>query len=269
MVKLVFRTADWDDTAQTHNALTTESKFLTCTITAEFNEPARATVVLYDTNGSTAQKYDVDAGNDSIYIGAGRAYIYDDDDAGDASVFDGRIVSAISDMANHRLILECEDWLSQLDDDRIDYDMREDLDGSGLRQSGLKSDLDGDTTTSASPTYTTGADYYMYDDDMDWALDAWNGYYVALPIDHVGDQTVTAGPYTYSGDYSTATGTVDAMWTDDDDSMYFDRAAAQLTINTTHRIYGNEGTLGATATIVKLTLIYKAYDASGDGDLYY
>lgn len=142
MVLIKFKTADWDDTAGSHNALAAETTFLDARVIADLDRPAKATIYLSDPDGTTAQKYDVDAAGDSVYIGPGRAYLYDDDDAGDASIFDGRIVNAIPDMANHRLILECEDWLSQLADRRIQYDMREDLDGAGLRQSELHCDSD-------------------------------------------------------------------------------------------------------------------------------
>jgi hypothetical protein len=140
---MLFKTADWDDSGLTHNALATETKFLSYKLTHEFNRPARATVTLSDPDGSTAQKYDVDAAGDSVYVGPGRAYI---EDPTGIAVFEGRIVRAISDMQNHRLILECEDWLSQLDDDKIVYDMREDLDPldaggvQGLRQSETHTD---------------------------------------------------------------------------------------------------------------------------------
>jgi hypothetical protein len=164
--------------------------------------------------------------------------------------------------------LSCEDWMSQLDEELINYDMRENLDGSGLRQSQLKSDLDNtDTTVSRSPTYTTGANYYAYDDDMDWDLDKFNNMYFVLPVSHLGSQTVTIGPYTYSGDYDTATGDIKNMWTNDETVLYYDRAAAQLTVNGEFRVLGNEGSLGATCTAVNITLVYQAYDASADGGL--
>jgi len=142
MVKIVLKTADWDDALQTHNALVEETSFVDCDIQHEFGRPAKVTVYLADKDGTIAQKYDVDAAGDSVYVGPGRAYLYDDDDAGDASILDGRIVRALPDHERHMVTLECEDWLSQLDDRRIDYDMRQPLNADNLRQSEAHSDAD-------------------------------------------------------------------------------------------------------------------------------
>ena len=150
----LFRTADWDDAGSTHNALVTETAFLSYELITEFCRPAKATVILSDPTGTIAQKYDVDAAGDSVYVGPGRAYI---EDPTATPIFDGRIVRAVSDMKGHRLILECEDWLSQLDDDRIIYDMREDLDPlnaagvQGLRQSATHSDPNNTTQHLIAP----------------------------------------------------------------------------------------------------------------------
>jgi len=128
---MLLKTADWDDSGTALNALVTETAFLSYRLIQEFNRPARCTITLGDPDGTLAQKYDVDAAGDSIYIGPGRAVV---EDPTATPIFDGRIVRAVSDMNAHRLILECEDWLSQLDDDRITYDMREKLSGN-IRQS--------------------------------------------------------------------------------------------------------------------------------------
>jgi hypothetical protein len=224
VVAIKLKTADWDDSAGTHNALAAESAYLYSNIIAEFNRPARATIVLMDPDGSIAQKYDVDAAGDSVYIGPGRAYLYDDDDAGDASLFDGRIVRAVPDMEHHRLTLECEDWLSQLNDRRIDYDMREDLDSDndmgeqGIRQSTLAADPDNATYIHCA--YTSGADYYAYDDGRSWNADEFNGMYLLISSDVAGTHSFNTGPY--DGACSASAGAGDfqdldygATWTDD------------------------------------------------------
>lgn len=139
---MLLKTADWDDALQTHNALATETKFLTYQIVHEFNRPARAIITLADPDGSTSRKYDVDAANDSVYIGPGRAYI---EDPTGTPLFEGRILRAVPTMNSKNkphLVLECEDWLGQLDDERINYDMRESLNADDLRQSEAHTDAD-------------------------------------------------------------------------------------------------------------------------------
>jgi len=191
MVKLVLKTADWDDSIGSHNALAVETHFQTCNIITEFNRPARAIIYLGDPDGSIMRKYDVDPAGDSVYIGPGRAYIYDDDDAGDASVFDGRIVRATEDFTKHQLILECEDWLSQLDEDRIDHDMRESLNASNLRQSEAHSDADYIFVGPAVHEIIDGAMAYdapAYTDELTEALSAAASDMTLLPaIPVVGD----------------------------------------------------------------------------------
>ena len=98
---MLLKTADWDDALLTHNALATESSFLSWEAVHEFGDPAKVKVFLSDPSGTIAQKYDVDPANDSVYVGPGRAYI---EDPTGTAVFDGRIVRSILDMNNHRVI---------------------------------------------------------------------------------------------------------------------------------------------------------------------
>lgn len=114
-----------------------ETNFLSYSIRHRFNQPAEAVVVLPDPTGAMAQKYNVDA-ND-VYIGAGKITI---EDPTATDIFYGRIMKAEANSASRTLTLHCEDWLSQLNEEQITYDMREDLDGSGLRESTLYSDYD-------------------------------------------------------------------------------------------------------------------------------
>jgi len=120
-----------------YNSEAEETALRSYSIRHRLNEPAEAIIVLGDPSGTIAQKYNVDA-ND-VYIGPGKATIEDPDGT---DVFYGRIVRAESNFPAHTVTLYCEDWLSQLDEERITYDMREKLSGN-IRQSEGHTDPDG------------------------------------------------------------------------------------------------------------------------------
>lgn len=186
-------TTSYNNGTSSYNAQTEEKRLLDFALITNFGVHAMVQIILDDSDGSMSQKYNVDT-ND-VFIGPGRAKIYEPDAT---LVFDGRIVKPTHDTTNGTLTLLCLGWSSLLDEDRETYDMREDLDGAGLRQSELKSDLDGFVTDSRSPTYTTGANYYLYDDDMDWSYGDHDGKYVVLPVSMTGEQTTVEVPYAYS-----------------------------------------------------------------------
>jgi hypothetical protein len=101
------------------------------------------------------------------YLGPSKVTI-EDPDATD--IFYGRITKVQGSFQEKKLYLTCEDWLSQLDEEHITYDMREDLDGSGLRQSALSAVPDYDIYSA----YTDGTpDEWLFDNDMAWAADQW------------------------------------------------------------------------------------------------
>ena len=124
-----------------------ETAFLSYELEHQFNAPAIATVVLADPTGLMAQKYNADA-ND-VYIGVGKLTI---EDPTATDIFYGRIVKADHDSTTHTLTLTARDWLDQLGDEIVDYDMRVDLDGAGLRQSNLHSDPD--SAVHVGPAYS-------------------------------------------------------------------------------------------------------------------
>jgi len=123
------------------NAEAEETAFRSYKINHEFNRPAEAEIVLADPTGAIGRKYNADA-ND-VYIGAGKVTIEDPDGT---DVFYGRIIRAESSFQQKQVVLYCRDWLDQLDEEEITYDMREDLDGNGVRQSEVTSDVDGTCT---------------------------------------------------------------------------------------------------------------------------
>ena len=131
-----------------------------------------------------------------VYLGPGRIQI---EDPTGTPIFDGRIARAEYDTEKHRLLLIAYDWLDQLDEEPIDYDMREDLDPldtqglQGLRESVAHADTN-DNSTITAPSYTNGANYYMYDGRMHWPADRFNGKYLVFPNSMAGNITTTVGP---------------------------------------------------------------------------
>lgn len=267
----MLKTAYWNSAGVTHSALTEEPTLLSFVINHQLNTPAMAVIVLADADGSIARKYDVDT--NAVYVGSGRVQL---EYPTATTVFDGRILKARHDSSGHRVVLMCEDWLHQLSDDRINYHMAEDLDGSGLRQSTLKAARQADPTTSIASAYTNGADYYVFDDDMGWDVDEWNtGHSLIIPMGHTGDQKTKVGPYTFSGTYDTTiypspnSLDLDLMWVEDDDYITLTKTAQPLVVSPVFRTFGPSGSLAGIEQSVVMNLVYKAYDASGDGVLAY
>ena len=259
----------WDENTDSYNDEFEETAFADFNLIHEFNRPCMASIELLDPDGSLMQKYDVDTAHEhgedaahEVHIGPCKVTI-EYPDAADK--YYGRVVKARHNREKCRTYLLCYDWMHQLTDEVITYDMREDLDGAGLRQSELHSDIDGDETTSISPTYTSGADYYMYDDDMDWALDEWNEKYVVLPLS-IMKNTVLIGPYKTT--FSVAPDTNDPsdghkyLW--DDDANYHEVADDNvLAFNTYYniRVFATEGSLNGVITSARIHLRASVEDA--------
>lgn len=156
-----------------------------------------------------------------VWPGAAKVTIEDPDST---DVFFGRLLKIDSDAENRTLMFYCEDWLSQLDDEQIDYDFREDLDGSGLRESEIYPDYDDGDGLGIAPAYTSGATYYVYDRDMSWDADEFNGMNMILSDKMAGSIKVATGPYQETVTPSAAPMGVDSftndigdLWTDDAD----------------------------------------------------
>lgn len=115
-----------------------ETKLRSYTIDHKFNAPAECIIKLADVDGSLMRKYNTDA-ND-VYLGVGKITL---EDPNNTDIFYGRIIRAVGDSTNRTLTLECRDWLDQLDEELITYDMREKLGTSDMRQSMGRSDPDG------------------------------------------------------------------------------------------------------------------------------
>ena len=246
------KTAAWNTAAFDTAAL--EHGFIDASIIHGFNDCAKVLLRIADPTGEKLQKYDSDAVGDEIYVGSGKALLYNDNGT---CVFNGRILS--SERTGKILTLTCEDWMNQLKDERVHYDFREDLDGSGLRASGAMGDLTDGTTAYRAPAYTNAGNYYLLDDDMTWAIDEWNGYDVVLLNDNFGTQTIRLGPYYHTILSGTATnnGWPNA-WTDDANHDDFD--SDQVTCFGYHWFFlkVTEGSLYSSMSSLTLNLSLRA-----------
>jgi hypothetical protein len=128
--------ASYNNGGATWNAEVEETQLRSYSLEHRFNEPARCVIELNDPTGTLIQKYNADA-ND-VYIGVAKLTL---EDPTGTDIFEGRIAKAIGNSADRTVVLECFDWLCQLDDEKITYDMREKLSGN-IRQSTLHTDDD-------------------------------------------------------------------------------------------------------------------------------
>lgn len=154
--------SSYNNTSGEYNAAAEETGIISYRINHTFNKPAECEMILSDPSGSLFQKYNVDA--DDVYVGPG--YINLEDPTG-TSIYKGRLVLAEGNTDNRTLTLTARDWLDQLDDELLTYDMREDLDGSGLRQSTIYSDYDdadGQGIRPANKFTMEAAKMYNHDD---------------------------------------------------------------------------------------------------------
>lgn len=95
------------------------------TIDHEFNSPAEAVVVLRDVDGSLWRNLWGVRGLESLL---GPGYITIEQPSG-TTIFDGRMFTMVPNEEMGTFTILCRDWMDQLDDNRITYSMRDDLDG--------------------------------------------------------------------------------------------------------------------------------------------
>ena len=140
-------TQSYNNGTTSYNASAQETNIISYAIQHRFNNPALCTIILKDPDASMFKKYNVD--DNDVYLGVGKIEL---EDPTGTDIFLGRILKVRHNMKDHKTYLLCEDWLGQLDEDRINYDMREALNDAGLRQSIISSDVDG-TCTPVSQTF--------------------------------------------------------------------------------------------------------------------
>lgn len=266
---MVVKIASYNDGASNYNAEVEEAEWTDYRIIARLNECAEAVITIADPTGSIMRKYNVDA-ND-VFIGPGRLTI--EKPAG-TDIFDGRILKARFDSGSATVQLHCKDWMSQLADPIITKDMREDLDGNGLRESSLLAD---GTSDLIYPVYTTGANYYLFDDAMDWSADEWNNKYVVFPNSMLGSITVSTGAYTETVTPTAAPMTVDLptngvkhTWKPTGGGMHHMSDTADWAVEYTFRVYTNQSAFYSSGpTAATFNLIYKLRESSAVGVIEY
>ena len=195
---------------------------------------------------------------EGIYIGPGKVTI-EDPDATD--LFYGRIMKAEANTESRTVALYCQDWLSQLDEVQITYDMREKLGTTDLRESTLRSD-----STNLTPAENDAGTYYVYDDGeynnaggMAFVNDVYNGMSFVLTSGMTGTKTWITYPYKgVDTDADAYTDDWYETWTNDDNT---DRAfadndwtlvytfAAELGHNTPSDFYVHDSISSATIHI--------------------
>jgi hypothetical protein len=256
---LILKSAYW--TTSAFSSFSRENKYLGVNINHGFNNPAEAKIVIADPDGSIKQKYDSDATGDEIYVGSGRVKLYELDGT---LLFDGRIMKATGGTGT--VTLTCLDWLSQLNDERTDYDMRIDLNGSGLRESYIRGGLDDGTEAYRYGPYTSGSYTYLIDDNMSWTENQFNNKFLVFPAKTAGDITVSCGPINHAGaDTMTANGWAN-LWANDSNVDTITDTSGDLTVLFDFRPMVTEGSLYNSITSAKVTIVFSAASGTFSGD---
>jgi hypothetical protein len=200
----------------------TESNAIAYTVRWLLNRPAEAVVLLNDVNWASFQKYAV-TGNDP-YIGYGHsAGVNPTDNPGikiedptNTAIFEGFIDKVVA-LPTGATQLHCYDLLYQLMNEQITYDTREDLDGSGLRES-YPYRMD-EANHYERAVITTGGNYRIYDTVASWANGAWTGgdtHYVVFSHEMAGKKSFWHAPYdkAFENDGFSA-GDIEDVWFED------------------------------------------------------
>lgn len=164
------------------------------------------------------------------YIGSGKVRL---EDPNATDVFLGRIIRVVANTEDRTVILECEDYMGQLADEEITYDMREDLDGSGLRQSVIYPDYDDTDGLGIRPAYNNAGTKYVYDSQVGLTANAHNGQNLVLTAGMAGSGVWETGPYAQSDSGALFLDAFDNdigdLWTYDDDAHNTSKAGAYWT----------------------------------------
>ena len=245
-----------------------ETAIISYKITHRLGSPAEAEIILSDPTGVIARKYNVDA-ND-VFVGPGKITI---EDPTATDIFFGRIMRAEANTDARTVTLYCQDWLSQLDEEQITYDMREDLDGSGLRESTLLPDYDDTDGNGIIPAFFAGVLTYVYDHHgLGWAHDQFANMYFVLSDRMAGNITVKTGPYACAATSTgppmaveTFTNDVGDLWTEDTDH-YNATDFSAFYVDMNFRVWCPDSSTWYQSTrdnTCKVTMTYKGSTAGG------
>lgn len=234
-----------------YNAETEEAEFRHYSIDHEFGRPAECNIILADPKGLMLQKYNAAA--NAVYLGVGKITV--EDPAG-TDMFFGRLVRAIGNSEAKTLTLECRDWLDQLDEKQIIYEMREDLDGAGLRQYQVFPDYDNADVVGINPAAKPGGLAFIYFKGMNWAVDQHNNKFLVFTTEMAGPITVKTGPYTYA---TTAANDIQSndigdLWTVDGDLHNTNDPGAAFTTDYSFRVWVNDSGFHSSTTLSGATI---------------
>lgn len=256
------RTQSWNSTGGTHNSWVIETKFLWAELIHGLVNSAQGIFIINNDDGAAMAKYGVDS--DDVYIGSGRVeYENPDEDV----KFDGRIIKVRHNTVDNTVILFCKDWASQLDERKLDYETRRDLDGFGTRISQAKSDLT--SLVEVAPVFTSGASYYLVDDDMTWDPDEWNGDYLFFDAPTAfGDIEFSTGPYDESVTGANVTNTPASgwvnIWEDDSDRHLMEGSGApNIVAHYDFHIFALDSSLFNKLFDAELEILYDAEFGAG------
>jgi hypothetical protein len=206
--------SSYHNTNTVWNAEVEETQLRSYEIEHAFNAPAKCIITLNDPDGSLMQKYNADA--DDVYLGVGKITL---EDPTGTDIFYGRIRRAVGDSEARTVTLECYDWLDQLNDELITYDMREKLNGN-VRQSTICSDWD-DTDGHGIAPANSPISFYVYDAKIGLTANAHNTQYLIFTTGMAGSNTWGMGPYTHTTtaavgiDTDSFDGVFGDLWNDD------------------------------------------------------
>ena len=171
-----------------------EPRFLTFTERHTFNRPMLVVILLDDSEGGATQKYkqhtDYEEKDTATFVGTGWAQLERYSGAAWEKKYDVRILNTQTDHARGVITLTCADWLSQLDDNHVDYETREEL-KTGVYESNAHANIDDDKIH----VRTSGTDYYMHDAEMNFPSAEHNAKRVVFVHKMAGDSSYDIGPY--------------------------------------------------------------------------
>lgn len=264
--------SSYNNGGATWNAEAEETQLRSYEIEHTFNAPAKCIITLNDPDGSLIQKYNCDA-ND-VYLGVGKLTL---EDPTGTDIFYGRIRRVVGDSDAKTVTLECYDWLDQLDDEFITYDMREKLNGN-IRQSTIYSDWD-DTDGHGIAPATDPASFYVYDKNIGLTADAHNGQYLIFTTGMAGSHTWGRGPYTHTTtaavgiDTDSFDGVFGDLWNDDGLGHLIADNDEDFTVDYEFHVYLGHNTpsdfyVHDSVTGARLTLTYFLTVATVEGAVY-
>ena len=228
---MILKIADWDSTVGDHNAVATQTAMTRYVLSHQMFESASCIIYLADPDGVLFQTYDVDVAGDSVYVGSGAIELEDPDAT---KLLYGRIKKVRHLEEAGQTVLICTDWMDQLRDKHINYDMREDLNGLGLRESFAHGSLD--DADYYLPCYTVpGNDAsYLIDSNreagLDWVENQFNTMYLVIPQSAVGRLTISVGPHSHSGAENMTANGFKNLWEDDANTDVIEDTTASLSV---------------------------------------